>query len=55
MRGSALYNFKTIPCHNCGAPLTESILDLCEFCNFPINDGSLDWVLYSIVEERVYE
>lgn len=55
IKSSAFYNFKTIPCHNCGAPLSDKVLDLCEFCGSPINDGTRDWVLYSIEPYKPFE
>ncbi len=48
IKSSAYYNFKTVPCHNCGAPISNSTHYQCEFCGSAINDGTRDWVLINI-------
>jgi predicted lipid-binding transport protein (Tim44 family)/tellurite resistance protein len=48
------YNFRTIPCRSCGAPLTQNTEDRCEYCGAVINDGSRDWVLYAVDIYRPY-
>jgi len=54
VKTAGLYNFRTIPCKSCGAPLTSGTEDRCEYCNAVINDGSRDWVLYSVDIYRPY-
>ncbi len=51
----AVYNFKVIPCRSCGAPLPTNVEDRCEYCGAVINDGSRDWILYSINIYRPYD
>ncbi|MCX7959110.1 MAG: TerB family tellurite resistance protein, partial [Deltaproteobacteria bacterium] len=48
------FNFRTIPCRSCGAPLGSGAEDKCEYCGAVINDGSRDWVLYSVDIFRPY-
>lgn len=48
------FNFRTIPCKNCGAPIGSNVEDKCEYCGNIVNDGSRDWVLYSIDIYRPY-
>ncbi|MCX7957547.1 MAG: TIM44-like domain-containing protein [Deltaproteobacteria bacterium] len=55
VKSSAFYNFKMIPCNNCGAPLSDNITEVCEFCNTPVNDGKRDWVLYEISPYRPFD
>lgn len=54
VRTKANYNFKIIPCRFCGAPLSTGVEDKCEYCGTIINDGSRDWVLYSVDIYRPY-
>jgi len=35
-------------CPNCGAPENQDNSDSCQYCNTILNDGSRDWILYSI-------
>ncbi len=48
------FNFKTIPCRSCGAPIGSNVEDKCEYCGNVVNDGSRDWVLYSVDIYRPY-
>ncbi len=48
------FNFQTIPCRSCGAPLGNYVEDRCEYCGAVVNDGSRDWVLYSVDMFRPY-
>lgn len=54
VKTKARFNFKTIPCRSCGAPIGFSAEDRCEYCDAVINDGSRDWVLYSVDIYRPY-
>ncbi len=54
IRSSDYYNFKTVLCHNCDAPLLDDIHAQCEFCGAFINDGSRDWVLFDISPYKSY-
>lgn len=54
VKTKAIYNFKTIPCRACGAPLSTNIEDKCDYCGAIVNDGSRDWVLYSVDIYRPY-
>lgn len=54
VRTKANYNFAIIPCRFCGAPLSSGVEDKCEYCGTIINDGSRDWVLYSVDIYRPY-
>ncbi|MEI7768179.1 MAG: Tim44 domain-containing protein, partial [Phycisphaerae bacterium] len=35
-------------CPNCGAPLTDTASEACEYCNTPLADGSHGWVLEAV-------
>ncbi|MCX7943819.1 MAG: TIM44-like domain-containing protein [Deltaproteobacteria bacterium] len=48
------YNFKILPCPICGAPISSNVEDKCDYCGNIINDGSRDWVLYSVDIYRPY-
>lgn len=54
VKTKSMYNFKTIPCRSCGAPLSTNIEDRCDYCGAIVNDGSRDWVLYSVDIYRPY-